>query len=339
MALTNHLKKISIIVPVYNVAPYLKRCVDSLLAQDMPIDEYEILLIDDGSTDDSGQLADEFANKHSNIIAYHKPNGGASSARNYGLTKAQGEYIWFVDADDTIADNILQSFHLYCREKMLDFLSFPIEDCYSENKRILSNLTHKPYNNVVDSLDYIRECRVGYSPWCWWAKRNILIDNQIYFIEGITQEDFDFVLRLLEFCPRISAYNARGAAYFYHIGRPGSITTQQNKQRYLKTLSSFEVVIESLIKKYPKTNDKSSYAFYVQPYIHNLKLYVLLYLLVFPLSWQEKKQYLAKFKKFDIYQISPTKFLKTKTQIASWVCRFPFLYVPLLYLKTRWFDE
>lgn len=339
MALTNHLKKISIIVPIYNVAPYLKRCVDSLLAQDMPIDEYEILLIDDGSTDDSGQLADEFANEHNNIVAYHKPNGGLSSARNYGLDKAQGEYIWFVDSDDRISENILQNLYLYCKENKLDFVSLPIMDCFANGKKILSNYKYKPNQKIVTNFEYFTNYLVEKSGWCWWAKRNILIDNQIYFIEGITQEDFDFVLRLLEFCPRISAYNARGAAYFYHIGRPGSITTQQNKQKYLKTLSSFEVVIESLIKKYPKTNDKSSYAFYVQPYIHNLKLYVLLYLLIFPLSWQEKQQYLARFKRFDIYQISPTKFLKTKTQIASWVCRFPFLYVPLLYLKTRWFDE
>lgn len=96
---------LSVIVPVYNVAPYLQKCVDSLLSQRFA--DMEILLIDDGSTDESGRLCDEFAQKDQRVIALHKKNGGACSARNHGMDNAQGEFIVFVDADDYVTDSYL----------------------------------------------------------------------------------------------------------------------------------------------------------------------------------------------------------------------------------------
>ena len=104
--------KLSIIVPIYNVAPYLRKCVDSLLAQD--ISDYEIILVDDGSTDDSGVIADEILNTHSQspiancqIKVVHQLNGGLSAARNTGIAAAQGEYVCFVDSDDYWEENVL----------------------------------------------------------------------------------------------------------------------------------------------------------------------------------------------------------------------------------------
>ena len=91
---------ISIIVPVYNVEKYLRRCVDSILAQ--TYQNIEVLLVDDGSPDNSGAICDEYAEKDSRVRVFHKPNGGVSSARNLGLKEAKGDYIGFVDADDYI---------------------------------------------------------------------------------------------------------------------------------------------------------------------------------------------------------------------------------------------
>ena len=90
--------QISIIVPIYKVEKYLVRCVESLIAQDFP--SLEIILIDDGSPDRCGEICDNYAKKDARITAYHKPNGGLSDARNYGLERAHGEYVLFVDSDD-----------------------------------------------------------------------------------------------------------------------------------------------------------------------------------------------------------------------------------------------
>ena len=97
---------ISVIVPVYNIIPYLPRCVESLRTQ--TYENLEILLIDDGSPDRSGELCDRLSEAHGQSKAYHKPNGGLSSARNYGLDRATGEYVLFVDSDDVIESDTLK---------------------------------------------------------------------------------------------------------------------------------------------------------------------------------------------------------------------------------------
>ena len=97
--------KISIIVPVYNVEQYLRRCIDSILNQSFT--DFELLLIDDGSKDSSGEICDEYVARDSRIRVFHKENGGVSSARNLGLDNAMGEYITFVDADDYLLCNTI----------------------------------------------------------------------------------------------------------------------------------------------------------------------------------------------------------------------------------------
>lgn len=92
---------LSVIIPVYNVEPYLHRCIDSVIAQDMS-DEIELLLVDDGSKDASGAICDEYASRYSWIHAFHIPNGGVGNARNYGIEHVQGEYFTFIDSDDFI---------------------------------------------------------------------------------------------------------------------------------------------------------------------------------------------------------------------------------------------
>ena len=92
--------KLSIIVPIYGVEQYLCKCVDSLLAQDLPASDYEIILVDDESPDACPQICDEYAKEHANIRVIHQTNAGLSAARNAGLKVAKGEYVCFVDSDD-----------------------------------------------------------------------------------------------------------------------------------------------------------------------------------------------------------------------------------------------
>ena len=99
---------VSVIVPVYKAEKWLHRCVDSILAQTM--EDFELLLIDDGSPDRSGEICDEYAAKDSRVRVFHKENGGVSSARNLGLDNAQGEWISFVDADDILPEKALSDF-------------------------------------------------------------------------------------------------------------------------------------------------------------------------------------------------------------------------------------
>ena len=101
--------KLSVIIPLYNSGHFLSRCIGSLLNQDIDINDYEVLIINDGSTDNSLDIALEFANNHSNVFVHNKANGGVGSARNKGISLAKGEYIYFIDPDDYLAANVLHT--------------------------------------------------------------------------------------------------------------------------------------------------------------------------------------------------------------------------------------
>ena len=101
------MKKLSIIIPVYNVENYVGKCLESCLNQDIPKNEYEIIVVNDGTKDNSVQVIEKYITPENNIRLIHRKNGGLSAARNTGLKEAKGEYVWFVDSDDWIENNVL----------------------------------------------------------------------------------------------------------------------------------------------------------------------------------------------------------------------------------------
>ena len=119
--------KLSIIVPIFNVEQYLRKCVDSLLAQDLPSSEYEIILVDDESPDACPQICDDYAAAHENIRVVHRKNGGLSAARNSGIEVAQGENIMFVDSDDYIEPNVLKGLLSQVERDNLDVLRYRLQ--------------------------------------------------------------------------------------------------------------------------------------------------------------------------------------------------------------------
>lgn len=118
------MKLLSIIVPMYNSEKWLPKCVESLLRQDIPLEEYEIILVDDGSPDGCRKMAEEYSARYSNIIVLTRPNGGTSAARNTGIHTAQGKYLYFVDPDDYILENSLKAILHRMEEESLDVLRF-----------------------------------------------------------------------------------------------------------------------------------------------------------------------------------------------------------------------
>lgn len=267
-------KKLSIIVPVYNVAPYLERCVNSLLEQDLSVSDYEVLLINDGSTDESGQLADKLANEHENISTFHKQNGGLSSARNYGVSKARGDYIWFVDSDDYIKSGCLGGLLSFASKNNIDYVFFSIFEVF-DGRKILCNYSNQPMK-VVNSYELLSKHTLYFSAWCFISKRRIWADNNIRFVEGIIHEDYDSSLRLLQYCKFCSYYNGEKGLYNYIINRQGSITSVKTKERYLHSIRSWEEIILNMSQVFDKDNAYSllmrSYAAYFKCLLINALL-------------------------------------------------------------------
>lgn len=128
---------LSIVIPAYNAEKYIADCLESCLTQDLSVADYEIICVDDGSTDRTGQIIDAYAQKHSNLKAIHKKNGGVARARNTGMDTAQGEFIWFVDADDLIRCNCLAQLketiaNTACNKLLVGCMTFSDEKPISE---------------------------------------------------------------------------------------------------------------------------------------------------------------------------------------------------------------
>ncbi len=170
--------KLSIIVPMFNVENYIARCLDSLLAQNISCDDYEVLVVNDGCQDNSVQVVKEYQKKYENIVLIEKMNGGLSSARNMGLLYCKGEYIWMVDSDDSIQENCLKDLLEYAFSKDIDFLSFPMNDIFDSTKTVLSNKNHKPNNIVVTNLEYVQNYQIEYSACCFLVKSKIIKENE-----------------------------------------------------------------------------------------------------------------------------------------------------------------
>ena len=190
--------KVSVIVPIYNLPKYLRQCVDSVLCQDF--DDFEVILVDDGSTDECVGIVDEYAAKDSRVKAVHKKNGGLSSARNAGLDVAEGDYVIFLDSDDWWNDSgTLASLYDAATRNGADVVRGEYRRATEDGKEFADGHPLPPEKfkeTVLDSFTFLKDVvRNEYFPWLYFLKRSSLRD--IRFNESIKyQEDVDFVFHL-----------------------------------------------------------------------------------------------------------------------------------------------
>lgn len=191
----------SIIIPVYNCAMYLENCVSSILAQ--TVCDYEILLIDDGSKDESGRLCDELAARDSRIRVFHKENGGAASARNYGLDRAAGRYILFIDGDDTIDPDCLMAMREAAADGTMGIFGMSF-DYYRNDTVLRRELLSCKYNGNFTPAEISEEFGGFFDDNQLSSACNKIFDRSLIerlrlrFAVGVKlYEDFDFVVRYL----------------------------------------------------------------------------------------------------------------------------------------------
>lgn len=215
------LNAISVIVPVYNTEKYLHRCVDSILAQTFT--DFELLLIDDGSTDSSGAICDEYAQKDSRVRVFHKENGGVSSARNLGLDKAKGKWVTFVDSDDWIKESFLNK--LYINE--IESVDIVISYANYVGKPNYKNYIEGKYKiELVELLFLHNDLAWQTSPWAKLYKTEICRD--IRFKEGMhIGEDLVFLYSYLMKCKYFYVFKLTD--YNYLIDDNLTLTRRINK--------------------------------------------------------------------------------------------------------------
>lgn len=206
---------ISIIVPVYNTSRYLRKCLDSIITQSYP--HLDVVVIDDGSTDESGKICDEYAGNDTRIRVFHIENGGVSKAKNYGILLSRGEYICFVDSDDIVQPNHISDFVEHLLKDVdvyIQGLCFVKEDG-SEEKLIY------PCNGVVGLTTAVGEnniCAHGYTGEKLY-KRTLIIDNKLQFPSSIKfSEDLIFLLEVLTHVEKICFIDSTSYHYLLHGG-------------------------------------------------------------------------------------------------------------------------
>lgn len=248
--------KYSFIIPVYNCELYLNYCVNNIIQINR--NDYEIILIDDGSIDGSGQICDNLALKYDNIRCIHQKNQGVSAARNRGLELSSGEYVVFLDADDDIEPKkFLKLLQVLEQDDTIDMVVYGLAfDYYHEGQRYRRDELEPGVNGKVISVDWVSKIPLLYqtnalSPiWNKILKRSILADNQLKLRRNMfLYEDFEFSLRCMACCETI--YFCSDIIYYYRQSEDeGNAGRRLKRVEHLPELiDKIESALDELIEK------------------------------------------------------------------------------------------
>ncbi len=224
--------KFSIIVPVFNVEKQLTRCLDCLINQDYP--DIEIVLVDDGSTDSSGEICDRYMQSDPRIVVVHKENGGLSSARNTGLERITGDYIIYVDSDDYVELNFCRNICNYLERTQAEIVVINIR---KEKGTVIKDRTISSIKEgeIVSGRDYlkrtIRNNEFNAESYACVYSRAFWEDNGFKYVDKIFHEDMELSIRVFDKARKVAYLSD---TYYHAVYREGSITTNINngKKRY-----------------------------------------------------------------------------------------------------------
>lgn len=330
---------ISVIVPVYNVEEYLSTCLDSLLDQGLSEQEYEIILINDGSKDCSLDICNRYAKAHSNIQVYSQENQGVAMARNLGLSKAKGEWVMFVDSDDYLCKNSLRYLLLNFCKKEYDGIRFWT--------RIRSDATiDKNYScqgkNYFSDLGYNYIKVFGLETFCisFLYRKSFLESQGIQFLPFKMGEDFFFASKFLLSNPRICSTSCIVYQYLIH---PNSASTSRNKVHARECayhhLEVNDRLLNILEKKEFVRTEPEIYKKCLKSIQSKMSL-IFSRILSSDISLKEFKQILERQKKVGILPME-TKGSSIKSRLSihfiNLLSVFPFLYVPTKVLYSHFF--
>lgn len=248
--MANHNSKISIIVPVYNVEHELSRCVDSILNQSYTI--IEVILVDDGSTDRCPSICDAFVMKDRRVRVIHKPNGGLSSARNAGLREASGEWILYVDSDDYILNDSCERLIAVGAKYDCDIVSADAIREFNGGREYMvhgSLADGKCYPSRDFIIKTVKPCEWYAPAWLNLYKRSFLIENNLFFVEGLLHEDMEMQPRVF-----LAAKTVAYCAYpFYrYVDRASSI---MNASKVDERVTAMEWIYSNWKSKFEAIED------------------------------------------------------------------------------------
>lgn len=245
---------ISVIVPVYNVETYLKKCIESVLNQTYK--DFELVLVDDGSSDNSGAICDEYKDMD-NVVIVHKLNGGLADARNKGIEVSKGDYITFIDSDDYVAKEYLETLYSVLCDTCSDIVISNFINIFEEDKIHKTFTDNLKYKCISKSECYHRmllQDGIDVSSTAKLYSRKIF--DSVRFIKGQLYEDINIISDIIEKSANIAITNYAG---YYYLQREGSIMYSDFKIEKLVLLDATNRLISLMEKQYPENIDAAKY--------------------------------------------------------------------------------
>ncbi|MBR4327909.1 MAG: glycosyltransferase [Bacteroidales bacterium] len=275
--------KVSVIMPVYNSGKYLKTAVESILSQSLT--DFELILVDDGSTDGSPDVCDWYASNDNRVIVIHQENGGISNARNAALKIAKGEYVAFCDHDDEYLPGLLEDNYNFGNNNGLDFVKFCRQTIIIDNNKVIGNNVNIIKTNIygrkdiVDNFGSFLKNRIIECVWDGIFKRQFLLEHNIWFDSFYKSggEDIDFMFKCMG---NVNIFGINGQMYYKHMFRKRFSTSSKPNAFFVEIQEKKLSNLEQLLKKYDlKPDDKKQlYTFYfiksyLAPYVTYLNLH------------------------------------------------------------------
>lgn len=234
---------LSIIIPVYNVEKYVRKTLESIFKSTLPKSGLEVIVVNDGTKDNSMSIVNEFVAKYDNLKIINQENQGLSVARNTGLKAARGKYVWFVDSDDWVENDSLPFLLEYLEHSDKDVLMFKIREYDEEGRILLVRSFHDNKNEEqisgTDVVLYQKKYGIDITPMQQYIiRRDFLLSNKLCFVSGIYHEDKEFAPRMLINAKKVTIIPK--VIYCYLRRNSGSITTDDSLQKK-RCLSKIEI--------------------------------------------------------------------------------------------------
>ena len=222
---------------MYNAEKYIGICLDSILGSNLLKEEYEIVIVNDGSQDKSPEIAQDYASRYSNVTYLTQENQGQSTARNYGIKTCQGEYVWCVDADDKlISEQLPKIVGALDRYKNLDILAVQLQNVTEEGKYLDIECTQPlvEHNRIISGVEAVISGYIPSSVCALIARRELFIENNVFFVKGITHQDVELTYRLMPHAKFVMFSDIIPYLYIYHPNSTSKSLVLEKKIKYIK---------------------------------------------------------------------------------------------------------
>lgn len=298
--------KLSVLIPMYNVEDYIANCLESVINQNIPSNEYEIIIIDDGSTDNSKNIAEEYAKKHRNISLHSQTNIGLYATRNRLLKLANGDYIYNLDSDDYIVYNSFNTILNTAIEKNVDILGFDSistkkKDIYKAQKEVVT------LNAIVESGNNFLSQNIKYPNTVWWyiIKQDFIIDNTLKFDENNPLGDGPFTLRALHLTKKM-LYLPLDIHRYVKVSN--SITNNNNKEHLINMIKNYRIIFDRynlLADEVSKSNENNTIeTLNIVKHWRDVNVYMMFYTIIkSDITINEIDKILEELKEVGIYPI------------------------------------